>query len=86
MAFQLDTKSWAEAQFSDCKLGDQRRTKRLIQVAESVANHPAGNFPAQFEAWGDLKAVYRLFDSEGVTFPSIAEAHWRRTCDVGPGR
>lgn len=86
MAFQLDTKTWAGTQFSDCDLGDQRRTKRLIRVAEEVANHPAGSFPAQFEAWGDLKAVYRLFDSDGATFQSIAESHWRQTCDVGPGR
>lgn len=86
MAIQLDTKTWAETQFSNCELGDLRRTKRLIRVAEEVANHPAGSFPAQFEAWGDLKAAYRLLDSDGVTFQSIAEAHWRQTCDVGPGR
>lgn len=86
MAIQLDTKAWAEAQFSDCELGDHRRTRRLIRVAEEVANHPAGSFPTQFEAWGDLKAAYRLFDSDGVTFQSIAETHWRQTCDVGPGR
>jgi len=86
VAIQLDTKTWAEAQFSDCELGDERRTKRLIKVAAEVANHPAGSFPTQFEAWGDLKAVYRLFDSDGVTFQSIAGPHWRQTCDVGPGR
>jgi len=86
VAFQLDTKTWAETQFSDCDLGDERRTKRLVRVAEEVANHPAGSFPAQFEAWGDLKAVYRLLDSDGATFQSIAQSHWRQTCDVDPGR
>lgn len=86
MAIQLDTKTWATAQFRDCDLGDQRRTKRLVRVAEEVDNHPAGSFPVQFEVWSDFKAAYRLFDSDRVTFQSIAQSHWRQTCDVGPGR
>lgn len=86
MSFQLDSKSWAKTQFAGCQLGDQRRTKRLVRVAEQVANNPSGSFPAQNQSWGDLKATYRLLDSNGVTFQSIAEPHWKQTCDVGPGR
>jgi hypothetical protein len=52
MSFRIDTKAWAEEQFGDCELGDRRLTKRLIQVAEQVANHPSGSFPDQIESWG----------------------------------
>ena len=86
MTFQLDTKAWAQQQFGDCQLGDQRRTKRLIQVAQQVANHPSTSFPQQMQTWGDLKAAYRLFDAADVTFEAIAGQHWRQTRAVGPGR
>jgi len=86
MAFRIDTEAWARAQFGDCELGDERRTKRLIQVAEQVANHPSASFPEQTQSWGDLKAAYRLFDADEVTFESVAAPHWRQTRWVGPGR
>jgi hypothetical protein len=85
MSFQLDTAQWAREQFGDCQLGDARRTKRLIQVAEQVANHPSGSFPKQMKDWGDLKAAYRLFDQDDVTFQAVASPHWKRTCAVPPG-
>lgn len=85
MSFQLDTTEWAREQFGDCKLGDARRTARLIQVAEQVANHPSGSFPQQIKDWSDLKATYRLFNQDGVTFETIASPHWKRTCAVPPG-
>lgn len=86
MAFHIDTREWAEQQFGDCELGDRRRTKRLIAVAEQVANHPAASFPQQMESWGDLKAAYRLFDGDDVTFDAIARPHWQQTRSVEPGR
>jgi hypothetical protein len=85
MAFQLDAGEWATQQFADCQLGDRRRTKRLIRVAEQVANHPSGSFPQQIKDWGDLKAAYNLFACEDVTFHAIARPHWKKTCGVGPG-
>lgn len=86
MSFQIDSNQWAKEQFTDCELNDQRRTRRLIQVAEQVANHPAGSFPEQMQSWSDLKAAYRLFDAEEVTFEAIATPHWRQTRRVEPGR
>ena len=75
MTFSIDTTQWAEQQFANCELGDKRRTKRLMQVAQQVANHPAASFPEQTKSWGDLKAAYRLFDCQDVTFEAIAGPH-----------
>jgi len=86
MSFEIDARGWAEQQFGECELGDKRRTKRLIQVAQQVANNPAGSFPAQMESWGDLKAAYRLFDADEVTFDTVAGPHWRQTRAPLPGR
>ena len=79
MSFHIDAAKWAEQQFTDCDLGDQRRTKRLIRMAEQVANHPSASFPEQMESCGDLKAAYRLFDCKDVTFEAIAGPHWQQT-------
>jgi hypothetical protein len=86
MSFRIDVTEWANGQFGNCELGDQRRTKRLIEVAEQVANHPSASFPRQMESWGDLKAAYRLFDCNEVTFQAIAQPHWQQTRAVPPGR
>jgi hypothetical protein len=86
MSFSIDAREWAREQFGDCDLGDLRRTKRLTTVAEQVANNPSASFPEQIPDWGDLKAAYRLFACEDVTFEAICQPHWKRTCAVGPGR
>jgi hypothetical protein len=76
---------WAQEQFGACDLGDERRTKRLIEVAAQVAANPSASFPEQAERWGDLKAAYRLFDWKEVTFDAVGQPHWQRTRDRGPG-
>ena len=73
------TIEWAQENFGTCKLGDKRRTKRLVKVAAAVANNPSASFPDQMEKWGDLKAAYKLFNSKGVSFEEVARPHWELT-------
>lgn len=80
------TTEWAQANFGECDFGDQRRTNRLLAVAETIANHPAASLPSQFEHWGDLKAAYRLFDREEVSFEAVARPHWELTKRTAQGR
>jgi hypothetical protein len=82
VALLLDGSAWAERNFGVCQLGDQRRTRRLVTVAERMAEHPDGSTPDQFETWSDLKAVYRLFDSAAVTFSALIAPHCQRTRDA----
>jgi len=86
MVFTLDSRTWAGEQFGACDLGDKRRTKRLIKMAEQVANNPSASFCEQMETWGDLKAAYRLFDEDDVTFEGIARPHWEQTKRLASGR
>jgi hypothetical protein len=51
-----------------------------------VVSHPSGGLPEQTETWSDLKAAYRLFDREEVTFDAIAEQHWQQTRNRSNGR
>ena len=77
--FTLPPRQWAEEQFGSCDLGDDRRTRRAVEVAATFAANPSGSTPHQMENWPDLKATYRLFDSDGVSFESLASPHWKQT-------
>ena len=81
-----DPAEWATAQFGCADLGDQRRTKRLVKLATQIAADSMASLPDQTESWGDLKAAYRLFDSDDVTFEAVVTPHWQNTCACGPGR
>jgi len=75
----LEIEAWAQREFGGCDLGDARRTRRLVKVASDAAAAPDASLPAQAEGWTDVKAAYRLFDAEGVTFDRVATPHWERT-------
>jgi hypothetical protein len=79
VSFTLPPRQWAEKQFGACELGDYRRTRRAVEVAAAFAANPSGSTPHQTENWSDLKATYRLFDSDGVTFESLGSPHWKQT-------
>lgn len=78
-------KDWAQLNFGGCDLGDKRRTNRLVGVAEQVGHNPSASLPNQIESWGDLKAAYRLFDRDEVTFEAVARPHWELTKKTAAG-
>lgn len=77
---------WIEDQFGNCELGNRLRTERLQKVARAMLNCPEQSLPKQNPAWADLKAAYRLFSNEKVTFDAIAEPHWQQTRQTKSGR
>jgi hypothetical protein len=84
--FHLEARQWADEQCGAADLGDRRRTKRLVHLAAQIAAHPSGSLPQQTETWADLKAAYRLFDADAVTFAAVAAPHWARARQCPPGR
>ena len=77
---------WAQENFGGCDLGDKRRTRRLVQVAEEMGNNPSASLPNQIEDWSDLKAAYRLLDRDEASFEAIARPHWELTKKRARGR
>ena len=82
----LDNQQWISGQFAQCQLGDERRTKRLVKVAAAILACPERSLPKQNSDWSDLKAAYRLFDNNQVTFDTVAMPHWQQTRNTKPGR
>ena len=70
---------WAQDEFSFAQLGDARRNKRLVKIAQALAASPGGTLPQAFPHWDELKAAYRFFGQAGVSFERVATPHWERT-------
>lgn len=85
MTFTMDAHAWAQEQFGQCDLKDQRRTRRLVDLAANVLSHPSGSLPEQAEDMADLKAAYRLLGCENVKFEDLVAPHWAQTRRRPPG-
>jgi len=70
---------WAARQFGEVELGDRRRTRRVVRLAEQMARHPAASLPVQTGVWRETKAGYRLFAEEDVNFDALQVQHWAQT-------
>ena len=82
----LSNEEWVTSHFSQVELGNSLRTKRLQMVASAMLDCPEQSLPRQNPVWANLKAAYRLFDNERVTFDAVAEQHWEETRQTKPGR
>lgn len=68
-------KTFGQANFAHAELGDKRRTKKLVILADLMARRPGGTLPQKLNEPKDLKAFYRLMDCEDVTHQAIMDAH-----------
>src|SRR5213594_40319 len=75
----LTPAQWAESEFASARLGDRRRTKRLVKMGAKLAQSPGGTLPQAFPEWKDLKAAYRFFNQPKVGPEQIQSPHWERT-------
>ncbi len=77
--------SFGELHFGAADLGDARRTRRLVRVADRIMEHPGGSLPQKMGGWADLTGLYRLVAADAVTHAAVIAAHCRRTCRLAAG-
>jgi hypothetical protein len=65
--------------FGDARLGDARRTARLVKMAARAAENPGGKLSDVFGSARELDAAYDLVESEHVLPAAIGEAQGRAT-------
>jgi hypothetical protein len=70
---------WAQLEFAPARLGDRRRTARLVNIATALARHPGGTLPQAFPNWAELKAAYRFFHQPKNGPDQILAPHTART-------
>ena len=68
-------RSFGEVNFGNAKLGDARRTKRLVRTANQMCRRPGGSLPQKLRNPKDLRAFYRLVNCDKVTHESILASH-----------
>lgn len=76
----MDTFShWAQDEFGTVALGDERRTRRAVKIAEKMARLPWGALAVQMGDWATQRGAYRLLDNQAVSHANLSEPHWHRT-------
>jgi hypothetical protein len=72
---------WSETEFDTLDLGHKRINKRAVRVLEGLSNHPSATIPQVFNAAGEMKACYRFFDNDLVTYERLLSPHKKATTD-----
>jgi len=70
---------WAQQTFGDVRLGDPRRTARVVRVAAALAGAPSASLPTQVEDLAALKGSYHLLHSPQVSHAALSTPHWTAT-------
>src|SRR6266853_3087848 len=71
--------NWAVREFADAELGDERRTKRLVELANVLGQHPTAALPEACSDGGMLKAAYRFFDNDAIETQDMLQSHIEST-------
>jgi hypothetical protein len=72
-------RSFGDVHFGNAKLGDARRTRRLVRTADLMRRRPGGSLPQKLRSPKDLRAFYRLVDCDQVTHQAVLDSHREAT-------
>lgn len=71
--------SFGARNFGEVRLGDKRRTQRLVSLVDSMCRHPGGTLPDKLNHPVDLRAFYRLMNRPEVTHEVLIRSHAAQT-------
>ncbi|MBP3959456.1 IS4 family transposase [Gemmata sp. G18] len=74
-------KSFGAQEFGDVELGDVRRTRRLVALADACACAPGHALPDKFHDPSGYQGALRLLRSPHVTHAAVLAPHQARTLD-----
>jgi hypothetical protein len=68
-------REWAEMQFREAELSDQRRVERLITIGTALMLYPGRSIPQLFASRSDVKAAYKLLARPEATPDALQAGH-----------
>lgn len=75
----MSPETWAQATFGEVRLGDERRTRRAVSLAEAIAREPNVSLPKQLGEPKEVKATYRFLQSAQVSYEALLRPHVLQT-------
>ena len=70
---------WAAQEWATADLGDRRLNRRLIKVAQQLADKPTASIPGACGGWADTAGAYRMFSNDSFDWRDVIEPHARCT-------
>jgi len=70
---------WASTEFGKANFGDKRLTKRLVKLADNLAELPESPINQACASWPKAKAAYQFFKNDDVVKGNILAAHVAET-------
>lgn len=70
---------WAENEFGAARLGDPRRTRRLVNIALARGLRPSTSLPQCFDSEAELDAMYDFCSNPHVAPEAILASHYQAT-------
>ena len=70
---------WAAQEWATASLGDRRLNRRLIKVAQQLADKPTASIPGACGRWAETAGAYRMFSNERFDWRDVIEPHARST-------
>lgn len=80
--FENSPLEWARQTFSHAKLGDVRRTQRLVQLASDMASNVGASIVQACPSPASVEGAYRLIRNPDVKAQAIAEAGFQSTIEA----
>jgi hypothetical protein len=71
--------NFGQTHFGAAELGNLKRSKRLVRVADKIAAHPSGSLPDKMGSPAELDALYHLMNCPQVTHAAVLKTHFQRT-------
>src|SRR5262245_61303617 len=66
-------------EFEGARLGDARRSARLIQIAGALERDSSSGFPRALESAAELEGFYRFINNDGFEASEVFEPHRQAT-------
>jgi hypothetical protein len=73
--------SWAKEELATGDLGDERLDARFESLLSALGNRPNLSIPAACRGRAEIKAAYRFFDNDKVTFAKVLQPHIDRSLE-----